>query len=203
MTDVERALRSLEAGGLLLVQDKALPCVVALVTGDRPAGSWWAHPRGRDIFRCLSGLQAHPDVLTTKLVAGKVTLVHRRLWPAVLAVARARDGWQTAGLPRAARTLWDQVGRHGGVTASGPAAKEVERRLLARGGQEHTEAGRHETRLEAWPEWAERVGCAPALSAAEGRAELEAAVVGLGGSITSLPWHGATANPSPRSKRPR
>ena len=84
-------MRLLSEQGLLLQQDKVLPNVVALVTGETLSGSWWQHPQARAIFQSLGELADHPDVLLTKLVSGKVTLVHRRLWPAVLAVAIARE----------------------------------------------------------------------------------------------------------------
>jgi hypothetical protein len=191
MDAVKRVLKSLQAGGLLLMQDKTFPSVVSLVTGEQLSRSWWSHPCGNAIFRCLCDLQAHPDVLETKLLAGKVTFVHRRLWPAVLAVAQAREPWQLKDLPPRVRALWDQVQHLGSVIDSGPVAKEVESRLLAHGNQVHTDAGRHKTRLETWQEWSQRVGCTAGPSSAEGRTELEEAVVALGGKVQQLPWYQA------------
>jgi hypothetical protein len=191
-------LGALEAAGLLLLQDTVLPSAAALVAGEPIAGSWWADPRSHEIFREVSALSEHPDVLATKLVGGKVTFVHRRLWGAVRAVATGREPWQSAGLSPEARALWGRVEREGSLVASGAPAREVELRLLAHGEQVHTEAGRHETRLETWTAWARRAGCrGPELSAAEGRARLEAVVVELGGTATSLPWQAKAA------KRPR
>jgi hypothetical protein len=46
-------------------------------------GSWWAHPQSHAIYRALQGVRASRDVMACRLVAGKVTLVHRRLWPIV------------------------------------------------------------------------------------------------------------------------
>lgn len=199
MDDVKRVLKALQAGGLLLLQDKTFPSVVSLVTGERLAGSWWSHPRGKTIFRCLCEIQVHPDVLATKLLAGKVTFLHRWLWPAVLAVAQARERWQLARLPHGVRVLWKQVEQQGSVVASGTVAKEVEERLLAHGDQVHTDSGRHETRLETWQVWSQRVGCATELSATEGCMKLEAAVSALGGNVQSLPWH--RAGPAKKSRR--
>ena len=84
--------------GLLLLQDRAFPSAATLVIGEPASGSWWAHPRSHEIFRCVRAISGHPDVLVTKLLDGKVTFVHRRLWPALLAVATAREEWQEAGL---------------------------------------------------------------------------------------------------------
>jgi hypothetical protein len=189
MDEVKRVLKSLQAGGLLLLQDKTFPSVVSLVTGERLSGSWWSHPRAEAIFRTLCAVQVHPDVLETKLLAGKVTFLHKRLWPAVLAVAQAREPWQLARLPRGVRALWDEVEQQGSVIASGTVAKEVEGRLLAHGNQVHTDSGRHQTRLETWQEWSRRVRCATDLSATQGRAQLEEAVSALGGNVKCLPWH--------------
>jgi len=182
-------LIALETGGLLLLQDKTFPNVVTIVTGESLTGSWWSHPLGHEIFRLVNELADHPDVMTSKLLDGKVTFIHRRLWPALLAVAMAREPWQTAGLSGEGQLLLEQVEQAGSAVSSGAAAKEIERRLLVHGDQIHTESGKHQTRLETWRAWALRTGCKPRGSAADARALLEAAVCGLGGTARSLPWH--------------
>jgi hypothetical protein len=182
-------LVALETGGLLLLQDKAFPNVVTIVTGESLHVSWWAHPLGHVVFRCANEIAAHPDVLVSKLLDGKVTFVHRRLWPALLAIAIAREPWQTTGLSREGQALLDQVESAESIVASGPASKEIEGRLLVLGDQIHTESGRHQIRLETWKSWAVRTCCKPSRSAAQGKARLEKAVTGLGGAVESLPWH--------------
>jgi len=184
----ERLLAELSAHGLLLQQDLQLPSVVAIVAGEPLHGSWWSHPSGHAIFDRLNALAAHRDVLVTRLVSGKVTFVHRRLWPAVLAAAIERAAWQFARLQAPARELYESVERQGMLFATGRSAKELERRLLVHGEQVHTEKGHHELRLESWAVWAERDGCPGDLTAAEGRRQLEAAVRGLGGTDALLPW---------------
>ncbi len=124
----------------------------------------------------------------SKLVAGKVTFVHRRLWPALLAVGIAREPWQFARLAAGARELYDAVEQQGMLMAAGRDAKELERRLLVHGAQVHTNAGHHELRLERWELWADRVGAAGALTAHAGRLEIEAAVLAIGGTAALLPW---------------
>ena len=91
---VRRILEALAARGLLLKQDKALPSVVGILTGESLTTSWWSHPKGRLIFAVLSELADHKDVLFTKLLLRKDTLVHRSLWPAVVAVSRWRVRWR-------------------------------------------------------------------------------------------------------------
>src|SRR5207247_1545232 len=139
-----RVLDILSQSGLLLKQDKCLPNVVTLVTGESLSTSWWSHPKGRLIFAVLSELSDHPDVLFTKLLYRKVTLVHRRLWPALLAVASAGEPWQKRGLLPAARALLTSVTESNtAVRGSGQAVKELEFRLLIHGDQVHTESGHH------------------------------------------------------------
>lgn len=67
-----------------------VPSIAEAVAGEPIVGSWWAHPKGKAIFAALSELDDSDDVRCFKLVDGKVTLVHRRAWPAL--VRLARDG---------------------------------------------------------------------------------------------------------------
>jgi hypothetical protein len=148
-------LGKLQQVGLLLLSDKALPNVVALVGGPQVKGSWWGHERGHEIFRELGRLEAHPDSLTTRLVSGKVTYLHRRLWPDFLSVATASKGWQTKGLSSEGRRLLAMVKEEGQVRMDAyeggkEAAKEVERRLLVYTEELHTERGLHTKVLSTW-----------------------------------------------------
>jgi hypothetical protein len=76
-----------EHGMLLESARGPLPNVAELVAGERIRGSWWGHPRSHDIYEAINRLAESPDVVRTRLVNGKVTLIHRRLWPALVAVA--------------------------------------------------------------------------------------------------------------------
>lgn len=74
--------------GMLLESARGpLPNVAELVAGEPIRGSWWGHPAGHAIFDALNALAASPDVVRTRLVNGKVTLIHRRLWPALVRAA--------------------------------------------------------------------------------------------------------------------
>ena len=165
---------ALDRYGLLLLQDKKLPSVVGIITGEEVSGSWWSHPRAKEIFRKLQQLD---DVLTVKLIAGKVTFVHPRLAPAVAAVGRARERWQMHGLSVAAKKLLARLP----VRATGSAAKELELRLLVSAREEHTESGKHVTVLEPWP--------ASRLSAAKARQKIEEAATAFGAELHDLPWN--------------
>jgi hypothetical protein len=190
MQALDRVLASLAENGLLLKQDKELSSVVGLVTGESLRTSWWSHPKGRLIFAVLSELADHPDVLSTKLLRKKDTLVHRRLWPALLAVGRARAGWQTEGLSREAGRLLDRVESGEAVHATGAPVKELEKRLLVTTRQVHTASGRHEIALESWKEWSRRTGCRPLESVPRAKKLLEDAAVRLGAPVEALPWRG-------------
>jgi len=60
-----------------------VPSLAEKVTGAPIRGSWWAHPQARDIYSAAQYACDSPDVLVCKLVDGKLTYVHRRLWPAL------------------------------------------------------------------------------------------------------------------------
>jgi len=186
---VSRVLAALEDKGLLLTQDKTLPNVVGVLTGESLRASWWSHPDSHLIFSVLSELADHPDVLFTKLLYGKNTLVHRFLWPAVLAVGSARDRWQMEGLSAVAKRLLDRVSRGvGPVCGVGAPVKELERLLLVTTQEVHTESGRHEMALESWKTWSRRVGCTALRSVPRARRVLEDAAIRLGAPPKSLPW---------------
>src|SRR6185503_12199374 len=144
-------LDALSNAGLLLIQDKRLSNVVTLLTGEAFSQSWWSHPKGRLIFAVVSDLSEHRDVLFSKLINRKVTLIHRRLWPSFLAIALANEPWQTRGLSARGQQLLASINEsREPINGKGPAVKELEVRLLAHARQVHTESGRHELMVETW-----------------------------------------------------
>ncbi|HEV8147301.1 MAG TPA: hypothetical protein VGP79_13005 [Bryobacteraceae bacterium] len=177
-------LAALKHHGLLLASDPKLPSVSTLVTGEPVRGSWWAHPKSHEIFRVLEKLAGRPDVLIVKLVAGKDTLVHRRLWPEVLAIGTAGESWQWKGISAEARAMHQELSRLGEIETSGPAAAQLEKRLLARGEQFHTRDGSHAKKIEAWEQWAARTGLEIGeVSAAVAKRTLESVFPGA-----RMPW---------------
>ena len=72
-----------------------VPNLAEFVTGQPIRGSWWGHPASHEIFAVLNIVRDSPDVVATRLINGKVTLIHRRLWPAVV---RAADRFPPARL---------------------------------------------------------------------------------------------------------
>jgi hypothetical protein len=88
----------IEHGMLLQSARGPIPNVAELVAGEPISGSWWGHPQGHAIFAALQSLDDSPDVVRLRLVNGKVTLVHRRLWPALVRVAERFTPRQLAAL---------------------------------------------------------------------------------------------------------
>ncbi len=85
----QEAVAFVERHGVVLGAARGpVPSLAEAVAGDRIRGSWWAHPKGREIFRSAQAVCESGDVLVCKLVEGKVTYVHRRLWPALVRLRR-------------------------------------------------------------------------------------------------------------------
>jgi hypothetical protein len=178
-------LKRLKSSGLLLEADNELPSVTRMVAGGSVRGSWWGHPKGNEIYNLLGEVCERPDVETAKLVNGKVTLVHRRLFPALLGAALSGEPWQKAGLSRGATRLLSRVRASGALVTTGDDARDLERRLLAHGTSVHTASGDHAKALETWERWAGGAKVRP-WPAAKSKRALEEAVARLGGG--RLPW---------------
>jgi hypothetical protein len=74
--------------GLVLASGKGpVPDLAEAVAGEPIRGSWWGHPKGAEIFSALGIVDHSPDVLCFRLVEGKITFAHRRLWPALVRLA--------------------------------------------------------------------------------------------------------------------
>ncbi len=78
-------------GVVLQAARGAVPSLAEAIVGGPIRGSWWAHPSGHDIFRVADAVSDSDDVLVCKLIDGKVTYVHRRLWPALVKLAARFD----------------------------------------------------------------------------------------------------------------
>lgn len=138
------------------------------------------------IFQVNEQLDDNEDVLITKLISGKVTFVHRKIWSEVVQIASAREAWQLNKLPLPAKTLLEQVDAAGSLTTAevswpkqtkmklGDAARELEKRLLIVGTQFHSETGAHQKQLETWNHWMKRRKFNPVKkSIAEAKGQLE------------------------------
>jgi hypothetical protein len=82
------ALDFVQRHGVVLVSAKGgAPTLTEAIAGEAIKGSWWGHPQGKRIFRILEQVSNHPDIAACRLAGDKLTLVHRRLWPALAAAA--------------------------------------------------------------------------------------------------------------------
>ena len=86
--DENEAMRFLKTHGIVLASAKGpVPRMSEEIAGEPIRGSWWEHAKGGEIYRVLGFLQESPDVLVCRVIEGKITLVHRRLWPALIRAA--------------------------------------------------------------------------------------------------------------------
>ena len=85
----DEALAFVERHGIVCEASRrgGVPSLVDAIAGEAVRGNWWSHPRSRAIFAATRAVRDSPDVLACRLVDGKITFVHRRLWPALVRIA--------------------------------------------------------------------------------------------------------------------
>lgn len=95
---IEAARRFVKKHGVVLERARGpVPNLAEAVAGGPIRGSWWGHPKGREIFGLTRSVREWPEVLVCRAVGGKVSYVHRRLWPALVRAApRFRREWLAA-----------------------------------------------------------------------------------------------------------
>ena len=204
-TNFQIILDSLKEFGLLLESDAKLPSISGLIAGEPVRGSWWGHARAQQIFTVLQQIADHKDVLIVKLVMGKVTFVHRKLWPDIVSIGQARELWQMQKLSPAVKMLLDQIDEHGSLLTNalewpskfksikpGEAVRELEKRLLIHSEEFHTASGAHAKQVETWEHWTKRVGFKNkpvAIDKAKRRLEKKIELLNeLSGASAKLPW---------------
>jgi hypothetical protein len=95
MTGAEAIVFVREHGIVLASARGPVPRLAEVVVGEPIKGSWWAHKKSHQIFAVFQKLSKSPEILVCRLVNGKVTFVHRRLWPALV---RAADQFESRQL---------------------------------------------------------------------------------------------------------
>ena len=95
MQDARDLMTPLQAGrfvakhGVVLESANGpVPSLLEAALGRRPRGSWWADPEGKAFFWLTRAMRARSDILVCRLVSGKITYVHRRVWPALTRLRR-------------------------------------------------------------------------------------------------------------------
>ena len=82
--DTRTALAFVKRHGIVLMAARGpVPSLAEAIGGGPYRGSWWAHPKAQQMFRIFNAVADSSQVLVCRLVDGKVTFVHRRLWPAL------------------------------------------------------------------------------------------------------------------------
>lgn len=105
-----QALALVKKHGIVLEAARGpVPSLAELIAGEPIKGSWWSHSRGREIFAATRAVRDDQNVLVCRLVDGKITFVHRRLWPALV---RAAARFPPARLARV-REVHTSSGSHG------------------------------------------------------------------------------------------
>jgi hypothetical protein len=153
--------------GLLLQHDRELPSFTTLVAGKPIAGSWWGHRRGRAIYRLLEEFSGRSGRLSAKIVNGKITYVHPRLWSAFLELALHGQRTRARSLSPLGKLLHekvqsDEMVRVDALAQSGfaspraltAASRELEEHVLVHAESVHTSSGAHAKELRSWPSWA-------------------------------------------------
>ena len=110
MTPVAKALAFVERHGVVCEASRRgnIPCVADEIAGETVRGNWWSHSRSREIFAAARAVRDSPDVLACRLVDGKITFVHRQLWPALLRIADRFDAKRLTRL----REIHSASGKH-------------------------------------------------------------------------------------------
>jgi hypothetical protein len=84
----EEAIALIRKNGIILEAGRGpMLSLVEAAVGGVIRGSWWSHPRSKEIFRITRAARSSKQILVCRLVAGKITFVHRKLWPALVCVA--------------------------------------------------------------------------------------------------------------------
>lgn len=84
----QAALAFVRRHGVVLESARGpVPSLAEAVAGEPIRGSWWAHPMAHEIFGLTRAVRDSRNVLVCRLLEGKITFVHRRLWPALVRLA--------------------------------------------------------------------------------------------------------------------
>src|SRR5262245_62537823 len=84
-----QALAFIRKHGVVLESARGpAPSLAEAIVGAPVRGRWWSHRKGREIFAVTRAVRESEDVLVCRLVNGKITFVHRRMWPALVRLAK-------------------------------------------------------------------------------------------------------------------
>jgi len=105
----KQAIAFVKANGIVLESAHGpVPNMAEAIVGEPVHGSWWSHPRANEILVATRSVRGMADVLVCRLVDGKVSFVHRRLWPALVRLAGRFPADRIAAL----REVHTPTGKH-------------------------------------------------------------------------------------------
>ena len=88
ITTADQALDLVREHGVVLASAKGpAPRLSEAIIGAAIKGSWWAHPESHRIYAILTEVAESEQILVCRLINGRITLVHRRLWPLLIRLA--------------------------------------------------------------------------------------------------------------------
>jgi hypothetical protein len=91
------AIAFVKTKGVVLESARGPAPDLAERVADEPiSGSWWGHRKAAQIFHCSRTVRDSNELLVCRLVEGKVTYVHRRLWPALVNLQSQSPGGGSA-----------------------------------------------------------------------------------------------------------
>lgn len=200
---LDKTYKELERRGLLLLADNTLPSVVSVIAGRPITGSWWSAPAGKLIYNTANELEEHQNVVVVKLLSGKLTFIHGKLWPALIVIGIAKENWQIHDLAAVSKAILRKLEKDGElftdmlVAVGGysykevsTAAKQLEKRLLVLS-QGFRVEGRHHRHLRSWKHWAKQFGLSSKKNVVNAKREFEQIVQDLNeefGTKATLPW---------------
>lgn len=143
--NAKQALAFVRKHGVVLMSARGpVPNLVQAIAGEPIRGSWWSHPDSHHIYAVVEAMKDSDQVLVCRLVGGKVTFVHRRLWPALVrlagrlpksGLAAIREEHTARGSHRVVRTPFPrwvppQIARQAGLLSEVQAASQLGAELL-------------------------------------------------------------------------
>ncbi len=85
---VSEAIQFVETHGLVLESARGgVPSLAEWIAGESISGSWWGHPKSNNIWAATRAIRRSSEVLVCRLIDGKITYAHRRLWPPLVRLA--------------------------------------------------------------------------------------------------------------------
>ncbi len=80
--DFKQTLDFIRYYGVVLEAARGIePSLAERVAGEKIKGNWWGHPKGHAIYELTQKVHDSKAVLICTLAKGRITYIHRRLWP--------------------------------------------------------------------------------------------------------------------------